>query len=116
VPLDVEGKNVEKLFDIPANGRRRYSRPCLVESPMDENLVGIVGGGDHLERANREPAKLRSHSGPLGKRLDCASSVFMETYQRISGALRLLLEAGPASGTLQPDSDADDAMRVTSAI
>ena len=42
--------------------------------------------------------------------------LFTETKQRISGALRLLLEAGAASGTLRPDSDPDDVMRVMSAI
>ncbi len=44
------------------------------------------------------------------------SSFFAETKQRISGALRLLLEAGAASGALRPDSDPDDVMRVMSAI
>ena len=44
------------------------------------------------------------------------SSFFAETKQRISGALRLLLEAGAASGVLRPDSDPDDVMRVISAI
>ena len=44
------------------------------------------------------------------------SSFFAETKQRISGALRLLLETGAASGVLRPDSDPDDVMRVMSAI
>ncbi len=44
------------------------------------------------------------------------ASFFSETKQRISGALRLLLEAGAASGALRPDSDPDDVMRVMSAI
>ncbi len=44
------------------------------------------------------------------------SPLFTETKQRISGALRLLLEAGAASGVLRPDSDPDDVMRVISAI
>ncbi len=44
------------------------------------------------------------------------SPLFTETKRRISGALRLLLEAGAASGVLRPDSDPDDVMRVMSAI
>lgn len=44
------------------------------------------------------------------------SPLFTETKQRTSGALRLILEAGAASGVLRPDADPDDVMRVVSAI
>src|SRR5437868_2799505 len=44
------------------------------------------------------------------------SPLFAETRGRIVGALRLLLEAGAASGTLRADVDAKDVMRVINGI
>jgi AcrR family transcriptional regulator len=45
-----------------------------------------------------------------------ASPLFAETRQRILGALKLLLEAGAASGTLRADVDPVDVMRVMNGI
>ena len=42
--------------------------------------------------------------------------LFAETRERILGALRLLLDAGAASGTLRADVDPKDVMRVISGI
>jgi AcrR family transcriptional regulator len=44
------------------------------------------------------------------------SPLFAETRERILGALRLLLEAGAASGTLRADVDPTDVMRVINGI
>ena len=43
------------------------------------------------------------------------SSAFAETRERILGALRLLLDAGAADGTLRADVDPEDVMRVINA-
>jgi AcrR family transcriptional regulator len=43
------------------------------------------------------------------------SPVFTETRERIFGALRLLLDAGAADGTLRPDVSCEDVMRVVNA-
>jgi AcrR family transcriptional regulator len=44
------------------------------------------------------------------------SPLFASTRERIMGALRLLLEAGAASGTLRSDVDPKDVMRVINGI
>jgi hypothetical protein len=44
------------------------------------------------------------------------SPLFAGTRERILGALRLLLEAGAASGTLRADVDPKDVMRVINGI
>jgi hypothetical protein len=44
------------------------------------------------------------------------SPLFAETRAQILGALRLLLDAGAASGTLRADVDPTDVMRVINAI
>lgn len=44
------------------------------------------------------------------------STLFTETGKRILAALRLLLDAGSASGTLRADIDPEDVMRVISSI
>ena len=43
------------------------------------------------------------------------SPVFAETRERVLGALRLLLDAGAADGTLRADVDPEDVMRVINA-
>jgi AcrR family transcriptional regulator len=42
--------------------------------------------------------------------------LFAETRERILAAIRLILEAGAADGTLRPDANAEDVQRVMSAI
>jgi AcrR family transcriptional regulator len=44
------------------------------------------------------------------------SQVFAETRERVLGALRLLLEAGAADGTLRADTNPEDVMRVFNGI
>ena len=43
------------------------------------------------------------------------SAGFADTRERILGALRLLLDAGAADGTLRADVDPEDVMRVVNA-
>jgi hypothetical protein len=55
----------------------------------------------------------------MGNALRSAASdspLFTDTRERIVGALRLLLEAGAADGTLRADVDPKDVMRVINGI
>jgi AcrR family transcriptional regulator len=64
---------------------------------------------DYVATKRAMGAALRSAAGS-------DSPMFAETRERIMSALRLLLEAGAASGTLRADVDPTDVMRVINGI
>src|SRR4029079_11668590 len=61
-------------------------------------------------------ATKRSMGAALRSAVGTDAPMFTETRERIVGALRLLLEAGAASGTLRQDVEPRDVMRVINGI
>lgn len=60
-------------------------------------------------------AAKRGMADALRTAVSSGSPLFADTRERILGALRLLLDAGAADGTLRTDVDPDDVMRVINA-
>jgi AcrR family transcriptional regulator len=81
----------------------------LATLPPEEALRAWVDRfADYIatKRAMGDALRLAASDSPL----------FADTRERILGALRLLLEAGAAAGTLRPDVDPRDVMRVMNGI
>ena len=83
----------------------------LIESqPVDEALRAWA------ERFADYIATKRAMGDALRAAASSDSPLFAETRQQILGALRLLLDAGAADGTLRADVDPRDVMRVMNGI
>ena len=82
----------------------------LEEQPADEALRAW------LDRFADYIATKRAMGDALRSAVASDSPLYAVTRERILGALRLLLEAGAASGTLRADVDPHDVMRVISGI
>jgi AcrR family transcriptional regulator len=82
----------------------------LRSQPADEAL------GAWIERFAAYAVTKRGMGDALLAALASDSAMYAETREQILDALRLLLDAGAASGTLRSDIDAEDVMRVISAI
>ena len=85
-----------------------------------EELVGAQPAGAALRAWAERFADCIATKRSMGDALRTAvsssdSPVFADTRERILGALRLLLDAGTADGTLRADVDPEDVMRVISA-
>jgi AcrR family transcriptional regulator len=84
------------------------------------DLVGSLPADQALrawgERFAAYIATKRAMGDALRSAAGSDSPLFAETRERILGALRLLLEAGAASGTLRSDVDPTDVMRIISGI
>jgi AcrR family transcriptional regulator len=82
----------------------------LASLPADEALRAWMNRfADYM-------ATKRSMGNALRAAASSDSPLFAVTRERILGALRLLLEAGAASGTLRADVDPTDVMRVINGI
>jgi AcrR family transcriptional regulator len=82
----------------------------LAAQPADEALSAWTKRyADYVATKRRMGNALRSAAAS-------DSPLFAKTRQRIMGALRLLLDAGAASGTLRSDVDPKDFMRVINGI
>lgn len=82
----------------------------LRAQPADEALRAWI------ERFAAYAATKRGMGEALLSALASDSAMYAETRERILDALRLLLDAGAASGTLRADIDPEDVMRVISSI
>ena len=82
----------------------------LRSQPADEALRAWA------ERFADYIATKRAMADALRSAVASDSPLYAETRERILGALRLLLDAGAAAGTLRADVDPEDVLRVISAI
>ncbi|HEY1297383.1 MAG TPA: TetR family transcriptional regulator [Chloroflexota bacterium] len=101
---------------VAAAYRNEVDAVCAAAPELLEALPA-----DHALRAWAERfasyiATKRSMGDALRSAAGSDSPLFADTRQRILGALRLLLEAGAASGTLRADVDPKDVMRVINGI
>ena len=84
-----------------------------------EDLLGSMPPDEALRAWVDRFADLIATKRAMGEALRSAASgspLYAETRERILGALRLLLEAGAAAGTLRADADPEDVQRVMSGI
>jgi AcrR family transcriptional regulator len=81
----------------------------LRSQPADEALRAWA------RRFTAYVATKRSMGGALRTCVSSGSPMFAETRERILGALRLIIAAGVADGTLRADVDPEDVMRVINA-
>ena len=86
------------------------AKELLGSHPADEALRAWI------ERFAAYAATKRGMGDALLSALASDSALYMETRERILDALRLLLDAGAASGALRADIAPEDVMRVISAI
>jgi hypothetical protein len=82
----------------------------LAAQPADEALRALT------ERFADYIATKRSMGNALRSAAASDSPLFAQTRERILGALRLLLDAGAASGTLRSDVDPKDVIRIINGI
>jgi AcrR family transcriptional regulator len=106
------------------------NRDALVVAAYRQEVDVLCGAAADLLRAQPADEALRAWTDRfadyiatkrrMGNALRSAaasdSPLFASTRERIMGALRLLLEAGAASGTLRSDVDPRDVMRVINGI
>ena len=89
---------------------------CAAAADLSASLPGDQALRVWAERFADYVATKRAMGEALRSVAASDSPLFAETKARIVGALRLLLDAGAASGTLRADVDPMDVMRVIHAI
>jgi AcrR family transcriptional regulator len=106
------------------------SRDVLVVAAYEHEVDALCAAAAYLLAAQPADAALRAWAGrfadyiatkrAMGNALRSAaasdSPLFAEARQQILGALRLLLDAGAAAGTLRADVDPRDVLRVINGI
>jgi AcrR family transcriptional regulator len=89
---------------------------CAAAADLRETLPADEALRAWVERFADYMATKRGMGNALRSAVASDSPLFAVTRERILGALRLLLKAGAASGTLRADVDPNDVMRVISGI
>jgi AcrR family transcriptional regulator len=101
---------------VAAAYRNEVNALCASAAGLLEVLPADEALRAWAERFADYVATKRSMGAALRSAACSDSPLFAETREQIVGALRLLLEAGAASGTLRADVDPKDVVRVVNGI